>query len=882
MLWVIGSGLWLVAVAAAARLAGMAFHGRSWGGRAVAMALVAVGAVLFFRPHEAILGGEDPGSYLNTGVAYAREGALTYVDRMLSRVPPAVRPDFLYGHSGFGVTKDGCVWIHDLKQAIVGVHFLPAYPLMMSAVSRLGPDRLILYVAPLFALLTALAVAALARQVISHRWAAELSFLFYIANPIVIWHGRFPRPELMASFLAIGGGALLIRAAGLAAGRARGDLILGALCVALAPFFHITAWMLVIPAAAAMGVLTLRGRTGFAGGLAVLATGVVGFVLHTLHVTDLYGIRRFMAPATDHPVTALAAVIVVLAATTGAGEWRRRAMHRRSAAQADARPAVWIAVWPWVLAVALVAAYAACFLSTLPVDRRPPVGSPTYHYAYPTDMRVVVALVSRPIAFLSLAGVLALLVSARPGRQAAALVVLVTAPATLLIGTMYDFFMTRYMLVSVLPLMALGLAGLLTRIPASGMGLRALLAALTAGVCLVGLHGRTHLVTLVENRGLIRFLGGLAEPIRARNGILLCEYSRVGAPLEHYFGIPTLGLDSDRRRDYRRALVAWRDIVGQHPDRPAFFLTPFQIPMSELFDFQPVQAVQFRGRVLKSERFALPRQTRPSELNLALYEMRKPGPPSAGATAGGVWSYVFGAGNMGLVDFANLRLESAGVAGTRVGPGTPVPTGSPGSESGLIFLNREGERPPDPRVTAADGSPVPDLRWSALGDSFRLASGGAGGEGPWRVVSERPALLTAVVGDARVEASAAEPRDMWKIGVRARWSRAVSRALLPLQQGVPCRVLLFFTAPNVPGTNETRVTLEPDGGGAVTRTVPRGTWMWECWPMAVTNDGPAWRWVTIRTEPAWRSGVRGFPDDLGVLVGGMAVWRPPAADTEER
>lgn len=845
MLWVIGFALWVVAAAASLRLARIAVGGRGRVGRGVALAFAVAAAVLYFRPHETILGGQDPGSYLNTGVVYARESRLSYVDPLLSQIPPAARPEFLYGHGGYGVTKDGCVWVHDLKRATVGVHFQPAYPLMMGTVSRLGPDRLILYVAPLFALLTGLALAALATLVIPHRWSGGLAFLFYAASPLVIWHGRCPRPELLASFMALGGGALLVRAAIASPGRARLDIGLGSLCVALAPFFHVTAWMLAIPAGVALGVLTLRGQVGMVAGLAVLAAGAAGFVAQTVCVTDPYSITRFMRPVVEHPVAALTTAVLglVLVARIGAG---RRPRPR------DAAPGGgwWASAWPWALAVALAAAYVACFRFAPPIDRRLPVSTPVYHYLYPSDLRVVVELVSWPITLLGLAGLLRMLIAARRGRIAGVVVVLAMAPATLLIGTMYDFFMTRYMLVAVLPLLALGLAALAARIPVDRAAGRVALAGVAALACAAGLHGRTHLVTLVEDRGLIRFLGQLAEPIRARSGILLCEYTRVGAPLEHYFGIPTLGLDSDRRRDYRPAWAAWRDVARVYSNRPAFFLTPFQQPLAQECSFQPVQVAGFSGRALQSERFRLPRRIRSTEIRLSLYEMRAP----ERVPAARVWSYAFDAGNMGLVEFANLRTESARVDGVLLEPGKPLALDpATGAVSGVVLLSMAGTK----GDAAWEFRPVddggPDARRPIAGTSGRM-------------------LLTAALGPDRVLGLPSGVSADATVGVRARWTRSASRMLMPVGGDGGGRVLLFFTAPKVAAAGDTRVTLEPEGGAPVTRAVLRGAWQWECWPVAVTNEGPGWRWVTIRTEPAWKSGVRGFPEDLGILLGGVAVW----------
>ena len=81
--------------------------------------------------------------------------------------------------------------------------------------------------------------------------------------------------------------------------------------------------------------------------------------------------------------------------------------------------------------------------------------------------------------------------------------------------------------------------------------------------------------------------------------MLLCEYSRIAAPFEHMFGIPTLGLDNERVLDYARVEQAWEKIMRSNPGTPAFFATPFQRePISERFAFKPVSSMRYSGRQL--------------------------------------------------------------------------------------------------------------------------------------------------------------------------------------------------------------------------------------------------------------------------------------------
>ena len=78
LLWV------LVSTAVAAVLASSR---TVWGGdrrRGLQWASLAfIAALLLFRPHEDILGGQDPGVYVNNAHAFARQDSLFFTDPML-------------------------------------------------------------------------------------------------------------------------------------------------------------------------------------------------------------------------------------------------------------------------------------------------------------------------------------------------------------------------------------------------------------------------------------------------------------------------------------------------------------------------------------------------------------------------------------------------------------------------------------------------------------------------------------------------------------------------------------------------------------------------------------------------------------------------------
>ena len=197
MVWLFSAGLWLLLAVALGRaircLDDDPARARTAGWGVLAALVLAV--PLYFRPHEELLGGEDPGAYINSAATFARTGQIRYIDPLLAQVPPAQRGAFLYGHELFLKTKDACLWVKDLKRAEIGPWFQPAYAVLLSLPLKYLPGWYALYGAPLLTLLAALALAALGAQLFGRRRGGLLTLLFFLLLPVVLWNGRSPRAE---------------------------------------------------------------------------------------------------------------------------------------------------------------------------------------------------------------------------------------------------------------------------------------------------------------------------------------------------------------------------------------------------------------------------------------------------------------------------------------------------------------------------------------------------------------------------------------------------------------------------------------------------------------------------------------------------------------
>jgi len=820
MITAIGIFFWLITLSAVLRLLriGQGTLRSRWIELGI---LLLFASLLLCRPHEDIFGGEDPGSYVNSGITYNRQKQLFFVDELLSKVPPEIRPSFYYGHAEYGPTKDACLWIRNADLAMVGPHFQPAYPLMIASAVRMGLSSWALFVVPLFVIFTALALRALAFQAIPHRWAGMIAFILYICAPLTVWHGRCARPEIIASFMFFAGCVLTLQAWQSRPWRNLIDLALGALCIGAAPFFHITAWLLVIPAVLAVTIaIIFKGREEFLPYLLIVCLMTYAFYAQTIHITDYYTVKRFLDLIFLRPLMIAAGVVLLTAIIFLTKRMRRshpipETPPQSSAPRPDAaeqpaelgKPRAAVSFTVSILfGIVLVAFLLSLIFSRQIYGDFPILGRPIRHYLYLTDFRVVANMLSIPIMVLILAGLLAWLTGRGDKRDYRIVFVIVLFPAVMLTGNINDFMMTRYLMVAFIPLAALFLTALIVLILPKETGPWKPLI-LCALICVIAVNKRSILITTTEHKGFCRFLRPYAEIVKADDGMLLAEYSRIAAPLEHFFGVPTLGLDNERRTDYEPMEKAWADIMKSEPERPAFFITPYHTPVSAYFDFESVFTDSFQDCRLEQARQSLPTKVGKSELTLSLYRMKLKQPNQQ--VQGSVISPTIikpDAGNMGLRHFANVRNEP--------------------------FSSQ-----------AADLQPA---------------------------ISNFPALPAKVRQNA--ELLMLIPRQPT---IQARWARAQAEVLLPAARQCSSLLMIYFKAPDPDGSGFVSLQLTRGKEGKENigekRKIKSGEWQWQTWilyPLSPSSSDSTANatWLTLATYPAWNPGKPSFPNDLGILI----------------
>lgn len=167
--------------------------------------IVALGMWLYFPPAEFVMGGKDPGVYINEGIQIAQRGNVIVHDAVVASVPPASRDLFFPAH------RDQLQWYYGQRfvgfflqdpndGSVVGQfpHLFPAAIAIGYGLNGLSGARQTVGV---LAILGLLAVYFLAAHLIGRTGAAAAAVLLAI-NVVEVWFARYPNGEvLMQAFL---------------------------------------------------------------------------------------------------------------------------------------------------------------------------------------------------------------------------------------------------------------------------------------------------------------------------------------------------------------------------------------------------------------------------------------------------------------------------------------------------------------------------------------------------------------------------------------------------------------------------------------------------------------------------------------------------------
>ncbi|MCL4847084.1 MAG: glycosyltransferase family 39 protein [Acidobacteria bacterium] len=176
----------------------------------VPVAIVVGGLWLYLPPSEIIVGGRDPGTYINEGIQVAQRGSLTVDDPVVATVPAESRDLFFPSHGNpnyYSLRFMGFFVMDPERGTVVGQfpHLYPASIAVAYGINGLSGAR---QASVAWTILGLLAVYYLTQR-LAGRTAAAGVVLMLAVHVVVVWFARYPNAEvvmlalLFAALLAI-------------------------------------------------------------------------------------------------------------------------------------------------------------------------------------------------------------------------------------------------------------------------------------------------------------------------------------------------------------------------------------------------------------------------------------------------------------------------------------------------------------------------------------------------------------------------------------------------------------------------------------------------------------------------------------------------------
>lgn len=171
---------------------------------ALPAALIALGAWMYFAvpASEYVLGGRDPGVYMNEGIQIAQRRSLMTTDEVAAAVPASTRDVFfpMHGQDGYYSIRYMGFHLRDPERGTVSGQFPQGYPIWIAIAYGLdgitGTRRVIAW----WAILAVLAVFFAARRLIGPVPAAAAAGLLCV-HVIQTWYARYPNSEIVTQAL---------------------------------------------------------------------------------------------------------------------------------------------------------------------------------------------------------------------------------------------------------------------------------------------------------------------------------------------------------------------------------------------------------------------------------------------------------------------------------------------------------------------------------------------------------------------------------------------------------------------------------------------------------------------------------------------------------
>ena len=162
----------------------------------ICILLIAIG--LFMHPYPWILGGRDPGVYVNTGINIAKTGSIIIHDPLMASMNKSMQHEF------YQVEQFPGFYTTNMSIGEVTPQFFYLWGVWISIFYSLFGLNLALYVTPLFALL-AISSVYLAGKYLFNRNVGLIAALLLTLNFAEIWYARDPTTEVFTQFLIFSG-----------------------------------------------------------------------------------------------------------------------------------------------------------------------------------------------------------------------------------------------------------------------------------------------------------------------------------------------------------------------------------------------------------------------------------------------------------------------------------------------------------------------------------------------------------------------------------------------------------------------------------------------------------------------------------------------------
>ncbi len=247
---------------------------------AVPLALVVLGGGRFFPSSEYIIGGKDPGTYLNEGIQIAQRGAIVVRDPVVAAVPPFARDLFFPSHQRhdyYGTRFMGFFITDPDRGLVVGQfpHLFPASIAIGYGIDGLSGARRTVGV---WALVGLLAVYFAGARLVGRTAAAAAAALLAL-HVIEVWFSRYPNAEVVMQALLF---AALLANARAHVDRDRFFAPVAGLLLALLLFLRFDAVLGIAAVAVALALAACNGqrpRLSFVAVFAVVTALAAAYLL---------------------------------------------------------------------------------------------------------------------------------------------------------------------------------------------------------------------------------------------------------------------------------------------------------------------------------------------------------------------------------------------------------------------------------------------------------------------------------------------------------------------------------------------------------------------------------------------------------------------------